>query len=213
MRNLLFAMVMFTSPAIAADIYVPPAEVQFDAPYDWSGPFAGIYGGGGAIVNEITLGGANLDGVGGEGVFGGAFAGYDFQVGRFVLGLQGEIGISDIRTTASVPGFALESSSDWDWSISARAGVPFQRALLYGIAGYTWTEYEVEITSGGGTATFTEEYDGWHVGAGVDVAVTDRVFAGVEYRYTELSGEDWSVSGLDVEPSSHTGRLRVGFRF
>ena len=210
MKKFLIAIGLLATPAMAADIYVPVAEAQPVQAHDWSGLYLGVYGGAGAIVNEITAGPLSLNGIGGEGVFGGAMAGYDFQMGNFVIGAQGEIGIGNLETSLAVPGFALDASPTWDYSISLRGGMlVHERALLYLIGGYTHAEYEVNIPG----ASFEQDYDGWHVGTGLDVAITDSMFAGIEYRYTQLSGESWTVGGLDVEPSSHTGRLRVGYKF
>ena len=210
MRNFLFAMALLVSPAIAADPYQPDVELRGLTPYDWSGAYVGAYVGAGAIVNELSLGGLTANGVGGEGIMGGGFVGYNYSLSGFILGLQAEIGIGDLETTAAAPGFALTAKQTWDYSISARAGVPIDRALLYLIAGYTHAEYETTIT---GAPKFRQGYNGWHLGTGVDVAVTDSIFVGMEYRYTQFGGENWNLPGLDVAPSSHTGKIRVGYKF
>ena len=219
-KTLFIALAVFSSSALAADPPVWSNEPAASVPaYNWSGIYVGAYGGAGAIISNIELPGfgpGNFNGVGGEGLIGGVMAGYNLQMGNLVVGLQGEVGLARLRTELKIPGFvALEAYPDWDMSLSGRLGwTPIDRAMVYAIAGYSYMDSGVEIITPGGTMNFSQDYHGWHAGLGVDVAISDRFFAGVEYRYTQYGGEDWGTGGvLDVDPSSHTGRLKAGFRF
>ena len=216
LAGLFTTMAFLVSTAFAADIYVAPAQAQAQASsYSWAGPYAGAYALGGAVVDEITIGGANVNGVGGEGIGAGIFGGYNFDVGGFILGVEAAVGLEDLQTEASLGPFALEASPDWTASLSARVGYLLnERAMLYGIGGYSYMSgYTVDIVTPGPAFSFSEDFSGWHLGLGAEAALGNAITARVEYRYTEYSGENWTVPGLSVEPSSHTGRLGVAYKF
>jgi len=188
---------------------------------DWTGPYVGAFIGGGAAVNDLdVLGGLlEFDGVGGEGFVGGGFAGFNYQVGpSFVVGVQAEIGVADLQTDISTPilgGISLEAAPDFNVALSGRFGwLADPETLLYIIGGYSYAEYETEINFGAGSVKFDEEYDGFHVGAGIEARITDSLTARVEYRYTKYGEEDWGTGGaVEVEPASHTGTIGIAWNF
>ena len=66
----------------------------------------------------------------------------------------------------------------------------------------------------GGSASFSQDYHGFHVGTGIETHISNSLTARVEYRYTQYGGEDWGTTGfLDIEPSSHTGRIALAYNF
>lgn len=202
------------APAMAADL--PPAPDRFTvapvaATPDWSGFWLGAYIGAGAARTDIEAGPFAFDGIGSEGLIGGAMFGYDHQLGdKFVVGLQGEIGLSGIGSELSGPGFSVEASPEYVAAAGLRAGyLVTETALLYAIGGGSWTELTVDFP--GGSAS--QEYFGWFAGTGIEAMITEHMAARVEYRFTQYGGENWGINGLDVEPSAHTGRLGVAWRF
>ena len=189
------------------------------APESWTGFFAGLYGGAGAIVDEIALpglGSGSLNGIGGEGLLGGGMVGYDYQfASRWVAGLQGEIGITDLTTDLSIPGLiSLDAQPEWTAAVSGRLGwLPVPETMLYLIGGYSYADYNVDISLGG-SASFSEDYHGFHVGTGMETYLNPNLTARVEYRYTQYGDEDWGTSGfVKVEPSSHEGRIGLAWKF
>ena len=205
---------------IAATIFISTQTVQADdaAASTWTGFYIGGFVGGGAVNNELdVLGGlVEFDGVGGEGFVGGGFAGFNYQVApKFVVGIQGELGVQDLETELSVAGFNLEAAPDFNAAISGRAGwLANPNTLLYVIGGYSYAEYDVELSFGGASADFDEKFHGFHVGAGLETRLTDSITARIEYRYTQYGDEDFGTGGIvDVEPSTHTGTLGVAWNF
>lgn len=199
----------------AADLPQEPVVVP-DYVQDWTGFYLGAFVGAGGIVNDISLPGVGVDfnGVGGEGFFGGVMAGYNYQMtSQLLIGLEAEIGLSDLTTDVSTGGFNLDAQPEWFWAVSARLGwLPSADTMLYVIGGYSYADYNVDISVGGASASFSEDYSGFHVGTGMETRVSNRLSARVEYRYTQYGGEDWGTAGsIDVEPSSHTGRLALAY--
>lgn len=149
--------------------------------------------------SERELG--DIDGVNSHGFFGGARIGYDQQIGsRIVAGIYGEYNFSGMETTASIAGVgAFDIQKDDEWSIGARLGyIVAPRTLAYILAAYTQTEYTVgglnnpllaknfDQRSGGAT------FDGISVGGGIEFALTQNVFFGLEYQHT-FYGEETLV--------------------
>ena len=135
---------------------------------------------------------ANIDGLNSHGFIGGGRLGYDFARGRFLAGVFGEYNFSGMETTANIAGvgaFGIEKEDEW--SIGARVGyIVAPRTLAYVLAAYTQTEYSVtgldnpiiagtfDKRSGGAT------FDGISVGGGIEFALTQNVFFGLEYTHT-----------------------------
>ena len=188
--------------------YVAPAGS------DWTGFYIGADVGGGAVVDELKFGPVDFNGIGGEGALGGLMAGYNHQMNNIVLGLQGEVGYDDLRTKATAPGFKLDAQQGLVASLSARAGLLVTpETLAYIIGGYSYSEYKTKINAGGSTA-FKQNYDGFHIGGGLEAMISPNATVRVEYRYTQYSGEDWGTGGaVDVAPSTHTGTVGVAWTF
>jgi outer membrane immunogenic protein len=110
-----------------------------------------------------TIGFADDDFAGTEAFTYGVNAGYDFDLGKLVVG--GTVEYQD----------SSEDGVGRDISATARLGGKVgERVLIYGLAGYT--NLGVEDTN--------IELDGFRVGAGVEVAITPHVYGQVEYRYS-----------------------------
>jgi outer membrane immunogenic protein len=202
--------------AVAADLPPDPVFIP-EAGQSWTGPYIGAFVGAGGIVNEIGLGPASFNGIGGEGLFGGVMLGYNFQVSNnFVVGIEGEIAATDLTTDLSVGGapISIDAQPEWTAAVSGRLGwLTSPKTMLYLIGGYSYADYNVDITLGG-SASFSQDYHGFHVGTGMETHISDSLTARVEYRYTQYGGEDWGTAGfLDVEPSSHTGRIALAYNF
>lgn len=207
---------------------LPARAVDFTAAAGdggWSGFYAGVYGGAGAGVADLSAAfgpfSADFDGLGGEGLIGGALLGVNFQLTpRVVLGLQGDVGISNIATTLDLgPGAHFSGGQDWTASVSARIGYAASaNTLLYAIGGYSHAQYSVDL---GDIPPLpiplplfqtNQAYDGWHVGFGVETKLTPNLTGRVEYRYTQYGGEDWGTSGAgDIAPSTHTAMVALAW--
>jgi outer membrane immunogenic protein len=188
--------------------------------YNWTGFYVGGALGAGAVVHDIKLfdDEANLNGLGGEGVFGELSAGYDYDFGSWVLGAVVDARYSGIESTLDLgsggASASIDAKADYGFDILARAGVKMtESTLAYVIGGYSWQNFEIEGSDGIGSLV---EWDssGFSVGGGLEAAVTDKVTVGIEYRYSQYDGEDFDSGGLlELEPSFHTTRVGVKYKF
>jgi len=204
-----------SSPVLAADLppSMPPPPPPPRAPayvpvitpqYNWGGIYIGINGGygfaSGNSTYTITGNGLGLDGsLTGTGNLQGGLAGgtigANFQSGAFVFGIEGDgdwSGQSKTDTVTCGAGCSVSESWKIPWiaTLRGRAGVAWDRVLIFGTAGGAAMNATDTVTgtAGGVTATLMSLSDtawGWTAGAGVEVAFTDNITAKVEYLFVQ----------------------------
>ncbi len=109
----------------------------------------------------------------------GVGAGYDLQFGKVVVGAEATVdNVFDRR----------------DLGVNARLGyVLNENVLVYGKAGYSnWRRIR------------NVDLEGFRVGGGLEVNLTNKVYGKVEYRYTDFEGRNGG---------RHGGLVGVGYRF
>jgi outer membrane immunogenic protein len=234
------AFVALTAAANAADLPSrhAPAPVITAAPvFTWTGFYAGIQAGyawgedeTGPLFDAIPGFGTAGTGYDVDGFVGGGHAGFSYQIGLLVLGVEGDLEAAavdgDRRWNNEVlPGVSAAARSEINvqGSIRGRVGFALDRALVYGTAGFAFANIENTYNTSNGVSTITETFDdtkwGWTIGTGVEYAITNNLTARVEYRYTQL--EDYrNASTLiavgrvaEQEPDFHTVRAGVSYRF
>lgn len=179
-----------TLSLIAAAVAASTTPAMANNNDNFTGPRAEVLAG----FEKVTAGGVvNTDGA--------AFAvaaGYDFNAGPVILGLEAEIGDSSTEQTLFGP---VTAESGRTLYAGARIGKAVSsKAMIYAKAGYANTE--LRITNGSNTL-FVNELDGIRGGAGVEYKINDNMHVKSEYRYTNYNG------GI----SSHQGLVGIGIRF
>lgn len=215
-RSLLAAggMVAFlgAAPVFAADAVMeePPAPAAIEElpVASWAGPYVGLqlgYGFSGTSSVDLLPGDLDIDT---DGFIGGAFAGYQWQNGNWVYGLEGDLNYNGLE--GSDAGF--ESESSIDGSIRARLGYAVTPSvLLYATAGGAAQSLELRDAAGSDENTML----GWTAGVGTDVKFTEQVFGRVEYRYSDYGSEEFNTGLIDrdVNSSDHRVMFGLGYKF
>jgi outer membrane immunogenic protein len=185
--------------ALVASAVATPAFAQDRA------PFTGVRVEGIAGWDRPNVSNSHANGV----VYG-VGAGFDFQTGGAVLGIEGEA--SDSTSDKCVGGFAaagdrLCSKAGRDLYVGGRiGGLVNPTTLIYAKAGYTNARISANYTAAtGGTGSFRsrDNLDGVRVGAGVEHAVGRNAFVKAEYRY----------SNYEQDVDRHQVVAGFGFRF
>lgn len=206
----------------------------------WTGFYLGGGIGVGAAVHNFDLSIAeglasgDVNGFGGEGIFGTVQAGVDYQIpaSRLVIGAFIDYDWSNVSTDANinVEGFNVahaELEVNDQWSVGGRVGfLTSPDTLVYGLVGYTqaYTTGSYSLSDGERTFTGSKDYDfdGWTVGAGLETRLTGNLFLKGEYRYSQLSKETLfnvtnndgrSLLKGDLEPDIHTVRAVLTYKF
>jgi outer membrane immunogenic protein len=169
-------------PAIAED-RAAPAENSF------AGPRVEGLAGWDRVQNHGHDSGVNY----------GVAAGYDFQHGSTVFGVDGEAADSTTKR-------CVGSRTPADPRLCARAGrdlyvggrigkVVGSRTLLYAKAGYDNSRIRASLDDGTSRVHAGRNLDGVRVGAGAEYALGRHSFVKAEYRYTDAENH-WSRNQL-----------------
>ena len=207
------ALATVAIPAYAADVVyeppAPPAPVELAPIATWAGPYGGIalgYGFSGS-TEATDPAGATTD-IDTDGFVGNAFAGWNWQSGNFVYGVEGDLGYNGMDGADGI----YDTEGGIDGSIRARLGfAATDNVLVYATAGGAGGRHELSTGAGSDEQTLW----GWTAGAGVDVKMTDQAFARLEYRDTDLGSETFTVGGTDydVDVTNHKVLVGVGMSF
>lgn len=208
------------APVVAADL---PPQLPAKAPpvapvpyFSWTGFYLGLNGGGGWGRSShadshfgINTGTFDLSGA----LFGGT-AGYNYQFGNAVVGLEGDLDRAKITGTSAtfVPGVDYSSYLQWLGTVRGRVGVSFDRFLPYVTGGLAIGNVKGTINGPGTALSGDTTQTGWTVGAGVEYGITPSLSLKAEYLYLDLAGST-PISGDNVEVKSHIVRGGLNWRF
>ncbi len=211
--------IALTQVAAAADLPVkaPVYKAPAAMPYNWTGFYiSGSAGyGWGAEGNAllftdptVTVPGAvpSTHSYDLNGFIGGGGAGYNYQIGSVVLGLEADFSYTHFTGSASssgafgpiVPAFLTSPFSytqaaeiNWLGTVRGRIGfTPASNLLVYGTGGFAYghakatTLLTFPLVSFVGAASDTKT--GWTAGGGVEYALGERWSIKVEYLYYDL---------------------------
>jgi outer membrane immunogenic protein len=157
-----------------------------------------------------------------NGVVGGAHIGYNYQVGQFVLGIEGDVDGTSYSGSRS-GGFATTGSSiPVQGSIRGRVGVTLDRALLYITGGVAFAGVDTTYQSFVGYDSFSRTQTGWTIGGGIEYGLTNNWSVRAEYRYADYgSFRDYPVSsaapvyglGTNVQHNETQHAVRAGITY
>jgi outer membrane immunogenic protein len=214
------------APANAADIRlpvkgVPPAYVH--AYYNWTGFYIGAHVGyGWADFTDTFAAGLAGAAVSPAGMIYGGQLGFNYQLGSWVFGIEGEFSAADIKESQGVVGLlSSEIKVDQIYTAAARVGYAFDRTLIYGKFGGAWTKEEYNFTLLGGTATGSVDRTGWLLGAGIEYAFLGNWSAKIEYNYMDMGSKTVTLlttGGLVAAPGNvdltvQTVKAGINYRF
>jgi outer membrane immunogenic protein len=200
-------------PALAADLAVYTKAPASAAPaYDWSGFYIGVFGGGGWGNHNVSNASgpastfanytANYSSQGG---MAGGEAGFNWQSGNYVLGVEADgfwSGISGNDAAAVNAGTVPITSVDqdslrWGGTLRARGGIAVDRLLLFFTGGWAYGDLlHTNAAPALGTDQFTVHGNGLTAGGGIAYALTGNLIGKVEYRYYNFNA--YSRPGLPI---------------
>ncbi|WP_291842134.1 outer membrane protein [Bradyrhizobium sp.] len=190
-------------PANAADLGARPyakAPAAAIAINNWTGFYLGAMGG---YAQENSSGVGTL-----SGGFAGGTAGYNWQAGNLVFGIEADAAWADVGATVGIPG--LVSVTDTIRSmgtVRGRVGYAFDQVLLYGTGGYAWIDNRLTATLLGVGLSDSQFHSGWTAGVGVEVMFAPRWSVKAEYLYRSLQGETYFAGNIPGGVSTGTMNL------
>lgn len=188
------------------------------SPYDRSarpGIWQGLYAGGnigyvtGGVTPEGAVGTVDLSG----GAIGG-HAGYNWQFGSWVVGVEGDIAWNNADGTRSFAGPVLISAqNDWLMSARLRAGYSLGQALIYATGGIAWGNFDLSIADAFGSSRASDTLFGYVVGGGLEMKIAPNWSARVEGLYYGFGESDFRIGGGTVPVDAHTTTIRAGLTY
>ena len=197
MRRILLTALMagVASSALAADLPThkgpPPAPYIPPPSFTWTGFYIGVNGGWGFSGTDNNSFG-NING----GLVGGT-VGYNYQMGQFVIGYEGDVDWADVRGsnfTYGLPGgFGTDKlTTNWMVTERARLGYSVDRALFFVTGGYAGIEtHGTFADSFGNFGSQNQWQNGGVIGAGVEYAFTNNISVKGEYLYMPTFSETY----------------------
>src|SRR5262245_45394648 len=191
-----------TTSARAADLYGTGVPLTGNNTLyrddSWARPYLGVNLGyaWGSVANNPTKP---------SGFVGGVEAGYNWQSGTFVFGLEG-----DIQATGAEDTFApWKFSNPWFGTVRGRAGFTFNNVMFFGTGGLAFGELRAS------TFGLTESHTnvGWTLGAGAEMSLNRNWSAKIEYLYVDLANDNFIITGASNGYRFGTIRAGLNYRF
>ena len=232
------------APAVAADLgpSAMPVKAPVMAPlvYNWTGFYIGAHVGGGWSSKDLTdcTGGlcdpfvaASTDP---SGFLGGVQAGFNYQVGQWVFGIEGQVSWADLQGDGAVnpawwnfvAGDTAHTNVNMVATLAGRIGWAFDRTLLYVKGGVAFADEEHWLSNGGIPFTLKngDTRTGWMIGAGVEYAFWNNWSAKIEYNFMDFGTDTVRLTGIgaaipggfadfDVDQQIHVVKFGINYRF
>jgi outer membrane immunogenic protein len=190
------ATAAFAADLPAGNYYTAPAPLSASS---WAGPYLGATLGyeWGKVDNNPTRP---------AGIEGGIGAGYNWQMGQFVAGVE-----TDIAVSAASDTFApWQFSNPWFGTTRGRAGVAIGNVLVFGSAGLAYGSLTATTP---GNLSETRSSLGWAAGLGAEVGFMPHWSAKAEWFYLDLSDRAFTVTGTSNGLTANLIRLGVNYHF
>jgi outer membrane immunogenic protein len=206
MKKILLATVALAAlgmvPAGAADLAArtyTKAPMLAPAP-TWAGFYLGAVGG---YASEDS----NSYGLERKGGSVGGTAGYNWQQGNVVFGLETDALWANVSQSA----YGEEIKIDAMGTVRGRLGYATGAALLYVTGGYAWADSKLSAV---GYNSSSQIHNGWTVGAGAEYMIAPQWSVKGEYLYKSFSSADYAGYS-DAFPGTdfHTVQVGVNYHF
>lgn len=206
------------------------AQILDGIPSIWNGAYAGVHGG----LNQIDIASEAFGYQVSEqqsSPFGGVHVGLQLGRGNLAAGIEADFNFETASQSATIDlapfGAPMTLGAKYQYDASAsfrgRLGYTFDNMMIYGTFGYAWASTSLDIwATPGGTAHFSQSFDGLVYGGGIEAFVMPRVRLRVEalhYDYDGIKGDlpafpslGVSASKYEFDPSSTVVRAGVSFQ-
>lgn len=232
------ATLLTAGAASAADLKAPIYKAPPLVPaYNWTGFYAGVnvgLGVGEHATNYSVLPGFSFNNVTGApfGAIGGVQAGYNYQIGNWVLGLEADIQASGQSQDANclllfcgtgAQSASIEQKLSWFGTARARIGYTSTSGVMaYYTGGFAFGDVETTVNEAvagtSGAFTFSDTKTGWTLGAGIEAALGGNWTGKLEYLYLDLGEVDGTYTfvaprRITHDVNSHIFRAGLNYRF
>jgi outer membrane autotransporter protein len=216
------------SPLITkAPVYKAPP-----APYNWTGLYIGADIGAAFGFTNWSLGDGTVITPHFSGFLGGGDIGYNYQVGKWVLGLEGSLGWTNGHGAGPCPpGFFHNCEVGFTGlsTVTGRVGYTWERLLTYVKAGAVIAQEQTGVqcntsalptvenvtVAGCPGQTDSRTQVGWTTGLGYEFGLTKHISARGEILYFDLGSDSHNLAGMpsSLQRSGIMSTLGLHYRF
>ncbi len=192
------AAICVASAAVqAADLGGMLAPPDYPPPLVWAGPYVGANAGYASsdTDDQLALRGDQPTGLSSDGGFAGVQVGYNFQLSRYVLGVETEFDGANIGSSVHdlVWGDNFSSRLRYFGALRGRLGYAFDRTLIYIDGGLAYGGLSSNVNGPvltGSPYNFSGVAVGYILGGGVEYALTNNWSLRAEYQFMDLGKND-----------------------
>ena len=197
--------------AHAADLPNVPglySEPGSAAGLTWAGSYAGLQIGAGQMAGEAT---SNTKSKYDRGGFaGGIYAGHNWEMSRFVLGLEADLTYLGHKKSFSHSTLGhVKVQNNWSAGLKGRIGLPIDRFMPYLSAGMTASDFKMTAN---GTRKESANLS-INLGAGLEYALSDKMHLRADYSLNGLSHDTENFGGANVKSEAAAHRLMLGISY
>jgi opacity protein-like surface antigen len=233
----------FTPDADVKGSYQTPGKTPAsDRAPDWTGFYVGGFAGAGYGGAKMGFPGVGDAGPQIAGPLAGGTVGYNYQIGSWVMGIEGDAGWTNARGSVActgafsgVPGSVLSGTdcagrADFIATATARLGYVWGRTLYYAKAGGAWTHEAFSVTCNNtpGTpclaptgaplvqASAADDRMGWTAGYGVEFPLTQNWSVKGEVNYIDFGNKNMTASDgtvINAGMRITEGKIGLNYRF
>jgi outer membrane immunogenic protein len=198
--------------ASAADLGNAPVytKAPMAAPmWSWTGFYIGAnFGGawGQSALSDPFFGVPSTGNYKTSGILGGGQAGYNWQVGTWVFGIETDFDGSNVKGSSSsglCTGGTCTTSDSWLGTTRGRLGYATDHWLLYGTGGVAYGDVKFTDLPAAAVISGTNTKTGWTAGGGIEYAFTHNWSVKAEYLYVDLGN-----TGFACTPACGTGTVK-----
>lgn len=194
----------------ASPIYSPtPAS-------GWGGFYAGLNGGYGFGSLDRQTGGVTVENKTGGWQVGGQ-AGYNLDLGGFVLGAEADLQWSNVGYSEDIPGIgSFKAGMDYYGTVRGRAGIGVGAVMPYITGGFAAGRGSASLTdSNGVTTSQSATHMGWTAGAGLEAKATENITFKAEFLYVDLGTQTYSIApaGGSNDVTQRFSVVRAGLNY
>jgi len=221
----------------AADLPLKAPVYKVPMAYNWTGFYVGGHlGGGWSTVSPVAIDPTAAFPVGTafnsghlSGALGGIQAGYNYQMDRWVFGIEGEYSWARLRGSETTPGTGFTETTNYRSPYAAilagRVGYAADRALWYVKGGGGWTKFSypgLTVVNGSGALSDTfggsVTESGWVIGGGVEWSFAPHWSVKLEYDHFDFGHfnnivSDSLLGNLRRRVSAYYDEVKVGVNY
>lgn len=212
MRRLMIGMtaVCFATGSAHVALAEGTAQTAF------GGPYVGVQIGHDSVNAETSwtdgFDTIEIDGLAGNGLQGGGFAGYGWVNVDTYFGLEAFVSVSEASFNASYSSLgSTETEMGFSYGVAARGGyIVNPNTMLYLRASVLTTNFEQSLSGG---SSGDDDLTGFGIGAGVEVAVFPKGNLRLEYNFVSYESYRQSYLGVTETNEGDNNNVSLGLAF